>query len=80
MPRGRTYNRRALVRVLAERHGVYFHRYGGSHDEYRRDAHGTSYVGFLPRHQNVPEGTVKFFLTQLGIAGSVRRALGLLGD
>ena len=81
MPRSRTYNRRALVRALAERHDVYFHRSARSHDEYRRDAPGgTLYAGYLPRHQNVPEGTVKSFLNQLGIAGSVRRALGLLGD
>lgn len=79
MPRSRTYNRRALVRVLAERHDVYFHRSGRSHDEYHRDdPDGTRYAGFLPRHQNISEGTVKSFLNQLGIAGSVRRALGML--
>ncbi len=79
MPRSRTYNRRALVRALAERHDVYFHRSGRSHDEYRRDApDGMRYAGFLPRHQNISEGTVKSFLNQLGIAGSVRRALGMV--
>ena len=81
MPRGRTYNRNAVVRALRQKYGVYFHRYGGSHDEYRRDApSGPPYTGFLPRHRNIAEGTVKSFLTQLGIGGSVRSALALLED
>lgn len=81
MPRGGTYNRNAVVRALGQRYGVYFHRNARRHAEYRRDDPGGSpYTGFLPRHQNIKEGTVKSFLTQLGISGSVRQALGLLED
>ena len=81
MPPRRIYNRRTVVRALAERYGVYFHSSGAKHDLYRRDVPGGSpYTGFLPRHHDVTEGTVKSFLTQLGISGSVRRALGLLGN
>ena len=81
MPRSRTYNRDEVASTLSQRYGVYFHRRGKKHDVYRRDASsGPPYTGFLPRHQNIKEGTVKSFLNQLGIAGSVRRALGLLDD
>ena len=38
------------------------------------------YRGFLPRHSNIAEGTVKSLLTQLGITDSVRRALGMMSD
>lgn len=81
MPRGRTYNRNAVVKALRQKYGVYFYRNAKRHEEYRRDApSGPPYTGFLPRHRNIAEGTVKSFLTQLGIGGSVRSALGLLED
>lgn len=81
MPRGHTHNRSAVVRALRHKYGVYFYRNARRHDEYRRDApSGPPYIGFLPRHRNIAEGTVKSFLNQLGIGGSVSQALGQLGD